>query len=150
MAWSPEPRQRERSEPRSCEPWASQIVEQALSDFIERFDQSCALAARRDDQAQGRWTRAFEGHDLEASLGPDARAIEALHRALELALAQDPESLRALERWARDWDVLLSELEHLSASQIEALRWSATWAQQLRAALPEPYATLLIHGRLTC
>ena len=93
-----------------------------LERFVTTFDRASALAARADDQDQGRWTRAFRAVDMAHDLAMTRAELARVGAALSLALTRPNPSCGVLRDWRADWDVLL-RAEGLDADEICALQW---------------------------
>lgn len=124
--------------------WAQVVLE----DFVDRFDQSCALLARQDWLELGRWSRAFSNVALDQHLKMTPHEYELLAEAVAYAYAHHPSLLDTLESWHHDWERILSEQERLSQEQIMELKWEATWHRQLREFLPSSSDQLFMYGHL--
>lgn len=124
--------------------WAQVVLE----DFVDRFDQSCALLARQDWAEAGRWSRAFSKVALDQHLKMTPHEYELLAEAIAYAYSTHPSLLETIESWHHDWEQILSQQERLSQEQIIELKWGATWHRQLREFLPISSDQLFMYGHL--
>ncbi len=113
-----------------------QLAQAVLERFVTRFDQACAARARRDPSSQGRWTRAYEGLDWREDLHLSHGDIASVLAAVTYARVAAPQLLWPLSQWRQDWEVILTEQDHLSEQEADTLRRKALLWQVARFLVP--------------
>lgn len=84
-------------------------LEDTLDNFVQRFDQQAALYARQDDEAVGRWHRAFLNVSLFEDVFASSVETEFFYSALRYTLQEDHPASKLLKEWRSDWTRLLKK-----------------------------------------